>query len=173
MASPLPFLFPPLSLLLPCTLAPLFFSNFYRNLSLLPHSAASSGISLMAKLQPLQPSPPHSPPLLPNDYALQEAGELPVLGGPHSVPSLGLGSGSSILLILSAPPPGRRAPKASGREFSMKHLVGPPCSYMAGLQALLHFSLLEQWGHPGLCPHHTLRLLSSSPSLTRPEDTGR
>ena len=47
-----------LSLLLPCTLVPLFFSNFYRNLSLLSHSVASSGISLMAKLQPLPPSPP-------------------------------------------------------------------------------------------------------------------
>lgn len=90
--------------------------------------------------------------LAPRDYALQEAGELPVLRDPHSVPSLGLGSGSSILVILSAPPPGRRALKASGREFSMKRLVGPPCSYMAGLQALLHFSLLEQWGHPRAVP---------------------
>ena len=57
-----------------------------------------------------QPSPPPA-----SDYALQEAGELPVLGGPWSVPGLGSGSGSIILLILSASPPGRRAPKAAGR----------------------------------------------------------
>ncbi|KAI4564797.1 hypothetical protein MJG53_015809 [Ovis ammon polii x Ovis aries] len=38
------------------------FSGLSRNLSLLPHSAASSGISLMAKLQPLPPSPPGRPP---------------------------------------------------------------------------------------------------------------
>lgn len=57
-----------------------------------------------------KPSPPPA-----SDYALQEAGELPVLGGPWSVPGLGSGSGSIILLILSASPPGRRAPKAAGR----------------------------------------------------------
>ena len=109
--------------------------------------------------------PPCSPPMTvpcrrlglpaPRDSALQEAGALLVLGGPCSVPGLGAGSGSSNLLILSAPPPGRRAPKASGWEFSMKHLAGlPPRTRLA-------------------CPPHTLRLLSSSASLTRPEDTGR
>lgn len=64
-------------------------------------------------------APPASQPSTPLDYALQEAGELPVLGGPWSVPGLGSGSGSIISLILSAPPPGKRAPKAAGREFSM------------------------------------------------------
>ena len=61
--APLPFLSPPLSLppppLHPCSP---FLSNFYRNLSLLPHSSASSGVSLMAKLQPLPPVPQEDPP---------------------------------------------------------------------------------------------------------------
>lgn len=127
--------------------------------------------------------PPCSPPMTvpcrrlglpaPRDSALQEAGALLVLGGPCSVPGLGAGSGSSNLLILSAPPPGRRAPKASGWEFSMKHLAGLPPRTRLACQ---HSSISLSWSSgatPGLCPPHTLRLLSSSASLTRPEDTGR